>query len=221
MHEYVPVRGIQRIVLLFLAFALAGMTLVSLWQRFMRPDLLVPANTRQMSADQDAAPSDAMNEISQLMQKIQQNPGDVAAMLHLAEHFVEDKNWPAAENFLRKAVVAAPGNPQPLYLLGVVLHNQGKHEEAAACLERVVSLRDEPSVRYSLGVLYAHYLQDPARGGQHLRMALTQPGLTDDLAQLIRAELDALASQTAPPKNADTPVQAAPEKKGAKLSPAR
>ncbi|MDR0239528.1 MAG: hypothetical protein LBI88_04760, partial [Deltaproteobacteria bacterium] len=124
MHEYVPVRGMQRIVLLFLAFALAGMTFASLWQRFMRPDLLVPSNTRQMSAGQDMAPAGTMNEISQLMQKIQQDPGDVAAMLHLAEHFVEDKNWTAAENFLRKAVVAAPGNPQPLYLLGVVLHNQ-------------------------------------------------------------------------------------------------
>jgi len=221
MHEYAPVRGIQRIVLLFLAFALAGMTLASLSQRFMRPELVVPSNTRQMSAGQNTASAGTMNEIGQLMQKIQQNPGDVAAMLHLAEHFVDDKNWAAAENFLRKAVVAAPGNPQPLYLLGVVLHNQDKHAEAAACLERVVSLRDEPSVRYSLGVLYVHYLQDQARGGQHLRIALAQPGLADDLAQLLRTELDALASRTALSKDADTPAKAAPEKKGAKLSPAR
>jgi len=223
MNDYFPVRGMQRVILLFLAFAFAGMTFVSLWQRLMRPELVVPSQTRQMSAGQNLAPASNMNEISQLMQKIQQNPGDVAAMLHLAEHFVEDKNWAAAENFLRKAVVAAPSNPQPLYLLGVVLHNQGKHAEAAACLERVVSLRDEPSVRYSLGVLYIHYLQDPARGGQHLLAALAQPELADDLGILIRAELDALASQAAPSKDkdADVSVKAAPEKKGAKLSPTR
>jgi len=209
--------------LLFLAFAFAGMTLVSLWQRFTRPELVVPAQTRQVSAGQDMVPASNMNEIGKLMQKIQQDPGDVAAMLHLAEHFVEDKNWAAAENFLRKAVVAAPGNPQPLYLLGVVLHNQGNHAEAAACLERVVSLRDEPSVRYSLGVLYIHYLQDPAHGGRHLRVALAQPELADDLGKLIRAELDALASQAAPSKdkNADVSAKTAPEKKGAKLSPTR
>ena len=221
MHEYVPVRGMQRIVLLFLAFAFAGMTLVSLWQRFMQPDLVISANVRQMSAGRDGAPAGNMNEIGKLMQQVQQNPGDVAAMLHLAEHFVEDKNWAAAESFLRKAVVAAPSNPQPLYLLGVVLHNLGNHVEAAACLERVVSLRDEPSVRYSLGVLYVHYLQDPARGGQHLRAALEQPGLADALLNLIRAELDALVSQTAPAKDAETSAKTASAKKGPKLSPAR
>ena len=221
MSDYVPVRGMQRTVLLFLAFAFAGMTCVSLWKRVMQPDLTVQSTIRQMSAGEEATQADNINEIGQLMQRIQRNPGDVAAMLHLAEHFVEDKNWTAAENFLRKAVVAAPGNPQPLYLLGVVLHNLGNHAEAAACLERVVSLRDEPSVRYSLGVLYAHYLQNPARGSQHLSAALAQPELADDLRTLIRAELDALVSQAAPVKDAETSAKAAPEKKGAKRSSAR
>jgi hypothetical protein len=107
-----------------------------------------------------------------------------------------------------------------LYLLGVILHNRGEHAEAAACLERVVGLRDEPSVRYSLGVLYTHYLQDPARGGQHLRVALAQPGLSDDLARSIRAELDALAPGAAAPKSPDASATTAPEKRGAKRSPA-
>jgi cytochrome c-type biogenesis protein CcmH/NrfG len=222
MSEHVsPARGMQRALLLFLAFALAGMTLISLWQRVMRPDLVVSSNAPQRSVGRDEVPAGDMNEIGRLMQHIQQNPGDVAAILHLAEHFIQDKNWAAAENFLRRAVVAAPGNPQPLHLLGVVLHNLGDHAEAASCLERVVSLRDEPSVRYSLGVLYIHYLQDPARGSRHLRAALEQPGLLDDLAGLIRAELDALASQAAPSKEADAPVKAAPEKKGAGRPQAR
>jgi len=220
MSDYLPVRGTQRAVLLLLAFAFAGMTVVSLWQRVARPELVVPSNVRPMAAGRDMEPTNTMSELGQLMQKIQQDPGDVAALLHLAEHFVEDKNWPAAENFLRKAVVAAPSNPQPLYLLGVVLHNQGKHAEAAACLERVVSLRDEPSVRYSLGVLYVHYLQDPTRGGQHLRVALAQPGLTNDLGKLIRAELDELMSQAATSKDTNASAKAVPEKQDTKISPA-
>jgi tetratricopeptide (TPR) repeat protein len=162
-----------------------------------------------------------MQEIGELMQKLRQDPGDVATLIQLAERFVQEKNWPPAENFARKAVVAAPGNPQPLYLLGVILHNQGNHAEAAACLERVVSLRDEPSVRYSLGVLYARYLQDPARGGQHLRAALAQPGLPDGLAETIRAELDVLASQATPSKETDAAAKTALEKKGVKPLPAR
>ncbi|MCL1985789.1 MAG: tetratricopeptide repeat protein, partial [Betaproteobacteria bacterium] len=172
-----------------------------------------------MNAGQEEAAAGNMADLGVLMKRIQQDPGDVAAMLSLAERFVEDKNWAAAESFLRKAVVAAPGNPQPLYLLGVVLHNQGKHAEAAACLERVVNLRDEPSVRYSLGVLYMHYLQDPARGSQHLRAALAEPGLSDDLAKLIRVELDTAGPQAAPPTDTESSAKAAPEKKGVKLPP--
>ena len=220
MHEHVPARGMQRLVLLFLAFAFAGMTAVSLGQRIMRPELTVPSNIRQVNAGGSEAPVGAMSEIGRLMQHIQQNPGDVPALIHLAEHFMEEKNWTAAENFSRKAVVAAPGNPQPLYLLGVILHNRGEHVEAAACLERVVGLRDEPSVRYSLGVLYVHFLQNPARGGQHLRVALAQPGLADDLARSIRAELEALGPEAASTKDAGDSATATPAKKGGKLSPA-
>jgi len=216
MNEHVPARGVQRLVLFFLALAFAGMAAVSLGQRIMRPELVVPSNVQQMSAGRDEVPpAGAMGEIGQLMLRIQQNPGDVPAMVHLAEHFMEEKNWAVAENFSRKAVVAAPGDPQPLYLLGVILHNRGEHAEAAACLERVVGLRDEPSVRYSLGVLYVRHLQDPARGAQHLRAALAQQELSGDLAKAIREELDALT-----PKDADASATTAPEKKKAKLSPA-
>ncbi|MDR2695397.1 MAG: tetratricopeptide repeat protein [Deltaproteobacteria bacterium] len=210
MNEHVPARGMQRVLLLFLAFAFLGMTAVSLWQRIMQPDLVVPADARRSSAEREEAPEGSIGEIGRLMQQVRQNPGDAAALLHLAEHLVEEKNWEAAENFLRRAVVAAPGNPQPLYLLGVVLHNRGQHAEAAACLERVVNLRDEPSVRYSLGVLYAHYLQDRAGGIGHLRAALAQPGLPDDLAGLIRAELDVLEPRAPSPRDADGSAKAAP-----------
>ena len=220
MNECIPERGKQRILLLCLAFAFVGMTAASLWQRIMRPDLVVPGNIPQRSAGQDEARAGAMREIGALMQKLQQDPGDVATMLHLAERFVQDTNWAAAESFARRGVVAAPDNPQPLYLLGVILHNQGNHAEAAACLERVVSLRDEPSVRYSLGVLYARYVQDPARGSRHLRAALVQPGLPDELAKTIRTELDALASQAPPSKETGASGQTTPEKQ-AKPSPAR
>ena len=210
MNEHVPVHGMQRILLLFMIFAFMGITAVSLWQRIMRPDLVVPSNTRQMRAGQDEAHTGDMDEIGRLMQHVQQNPSDVSAMIHLAEHLVEHENWAAAESFLRKAVVAAPGDAQPLYLLGVVLHNQGNHAEAAACLERVADLRDEPSVRYSLGVLYVHYLHDTVRGGQHLRAALTMPGLSDDLAKRIQLELDAFSTQAASPKDADASAKTAP-----------
>jgi cytochrome c-type biogenesis protein CcmH/NrfG len=193
MSEYVPVRGMQRILLLCLALAFVVMMSVSLWQRIKQPDLVLPSHHSPQSAA-----TARMEIISHLMQKLQQNPDSVGIMIHLAEHLMEDNNWTAAENFLRRAVVTAPDNPRPLYLLGVVLHNQGNHAEATAFLERVVSLLDEPPVRYSLGILYIHFLQDSVRGGEHLRAALAMPELPEGMAVMIRTELDELAAQGAP-----------------------
>jgi len=212
MNEYFSIQGRQRALLFFLAVAFAGMAAVSLWQRMMHPELVVSSRSRQPVAGRDEAPQDRMGEIGKLMQQVKNNPGDVAAMIHLAEHLA-DTNPEAAENFLRKAVVAAPGDPQPLYLLGEVLHKRGEHAEAATCLERVLSLRDEPSVRYSLGVLYLRYLKQPERGIRHLRAALAQPKLPDDLAAAVRAELDAFVTGAESAKDAVVPTKAPKTKK--------
>ena len=194
MSEHTPAFGAQKAVLGVMALAFAFMLGTSLWQRFAKPDLVVPASAGRMS-DSSGAPAANMNEISQLMAKIQQDPGDFASMLHLAEHFMDDQNWPAAENFLRRAAVSAPSDPKPLYLLGVALHNQGQNAESALCLERVLGLRDEASVRYSLAVLYSHYLQNPVMALEHLRAALAMPELSAELEKLVRAEMATLAAK--------------------------
>lgn len=211
MNEAFPVSGMRRALLCVTALAFLATALAAVRQRITQPDLVVPAAPGRMQAGDAAAPG-GMDEIGALMQKIQQDPGDVSSMVHLAEHFIQDGNRQAAENFLRRAVVAAPADAQPLYLLGVVLHQQGKHEEAAACFERVLSLRDEPSTRYSLGVLYVHYLHKAERGAEHLRIALTQPDLPEELAELIRTEMRNLPAQerAAPSASGKTPAGAKP-----------
>ncbi len=210
MSETFFVPGMRRALIYVLGAALVVMALVSLRQRVMQPDLVTAANPRSMQAGRDAGAEGGADEISALMQKIQQNPGDVDTLVHLSEHFLSDGNLNAAENFLRRAVIAAPGDARPPYLLGVVLHRQGKNEEAAAFLEQSLRLRDEPSVRYSLGVLYIHYLNDATRGSAHLRIALAQSDLPEALAALIREELaklppDGGAGATAPKGDKSAP----------------
>jgi tetratricopeptide (TPR) repeat protein len=218
MNERTPVTGARRAFLCCIALGFAGMALVSVLQRLERPELIVPAGGRDMpAAGRDEAPAD---EIGGLMRKAAQDPGDADSMIRLAEHFMAEQNWEAAETFLRRAVTAVPAEPRPLYLLGITLHNGGKHAEAADCLERVVSLRDEPSVRYSLGVLYRHYLRDAARGAAHLRVALEQPGAGEELGKLIRDELASLPPEektrekTEPDRPEDPPAKAPSGGKG-------
>ena len=134
------------------------------------------------------------------------------------------QNWDAAETFAQRAVTMDVSNPKPLYLLGVIQHSQGRHKDAAETLEKVLSIRDEASVRYSLGVLYIYFLNDAKHGVEHLRAGLNDPGASEELKTAIKQELDKNPLpeevQTAPaakPENkADAKTDARPDKKADK-----
>ena len=170
---------------LLLALSLAAMLVISLTERFKHPQITVhvqPAPQAPAGMGGDA--------IGALMQEVAKNPQNVDALLHLVEALMTAQNWEAAETFAQRASTLDVNNPQPLYLLGVIKHNQGKHKEAAELLEKVVALHDNASVRYSLGVLYIHFLNDPARGVEHLSAGLHDPKAGEDLKKGIRDELE-------------------------------
>ena len=124
-----------------------------------------------------------------LMQKMQADPHNVETLLELAQVFAEQGDPAAAQDRAERAVVAAPSDHRPPYLLGVVLGGQGKWQEAAEQLERSVSLKDDASARYSLGVIWRYHLKDEAKARPHFDMAAK---LSSDpaLASMIKAELD-------------------------------
>ena len=173
-----------RALALLLALSLAAMLVISLTERFKHPQITVhvqPAPQAPAGMGGDA--------IGALMQEVAKNPQNVDALVHLVEALMTAQNWEAAETFAQLASTPDVNNPQPLYLLGVIKHNQGKHKEAAELLEKVVALHDNASVRYSLGVLYIHFLNDPARGVEH-RAGLHDPKAGEDLKKGIREELE-------------------------------
>lgn len=82
-------------------------------------------------------------------------------------------------------MVAAPNETQPLYMLGIIQHSQNRNAEAAASLEKVVAAKEDPSVRYSLGILYAYYLEQPDKGLEQLQKALDNPNTPADLKKAV------------------------------------
>lgn len=179
----------QKLVLIFVAVGLVVMLGISLVDRLRNPDLVVA--TRSGTPDMGGGAQQGMNpDIAKLMEQLGKEPNNVEALMHLSEHLLNEQNWAAAETFIRRAVVAAPDNTQPMYLLGVVQHNLGQHKEAAESLERVLRLKDEASVRYSLGVLYIYYLNDSASGVKHLSAGLNDPKAPADLKKSLREELE-------------------------------
>ena len=178
----------SRILIIALAVALAVMLGASLKARFQNPHLTVAARQQQGMGGGEAG-EDAQT-VGKLMRQVAENPQDLGALIHLIEHLVSAQNWDAAETFAQRAVTMDVGNSKPLYLLGVIQHNQGRHKEAAEALERVVKIKDEASVRYSLGVLYIYFLEDPKRGVEHLRAGLNDATASAELKAAIQQELE-------------------------------
>lgn len=123
------------------------------------------------------------------MQTLQADPNNLEALLDLADLFIRQENPESAQGFINRALVAAPGDARPSYYQGVLLARQGQYPAAAEAMERSLKLRDNPSTRYSLAVIYRYHLNDAAKARQHLEAAHSHPALTPDMKTLIDAEL--------------------------------
>ena len=196
-----------RILIILLAAALTIMLFASLKARIQNPHLTVAARPQQGMAGGEAG-EDAQT-VGKLMRQVAENPQDIGALI-MIEHLVSAQNWDAAETFAQRAVTMDVGNSKPLYLLGIIQHSQGRHKEAAEALERVVRIKDEASARYSLGVLYIYFLEDPKRGVEHLRAGLNAATASAELKAVIQEELEKTpVPEEAQPAPAKTDAKAA------------
>lgn len=215
----------KKFLVLALGLGLAAMLVASMAARFTSPGL-VSRHSPESSAQATASGND---EVGRLMQEISRDPNNKAALIAISERLMGMGSWDGAESFVNRALALDQSDARARYLLGVVRHNQGKHAEAAKLLEEALKTREDASMRYSLGVLYIHYLNEPKRGVEHLSQALNAPGLDESLRQSIREELEKAPLHQEKAKSVEKKTQeekAAQGKKGgknigAKKSPAR
>ncbi len=187
MFELAPSR---KYILAIMAFTLIVMLGVAFMQRLSGEPLVVQGSTGGGAQNEEQNPMAAvMAEIGKHMEELRENPNDYDTLVHTSDLLVQTEQWEAAESFLRRAIAIDASKAQPHYLLGIVLHNNEKHEEAAASLEKVVAINADPSAMYSLGVLYIYYLNDAPRGLAHLEKALENKNLAADLRAAMEAEV--------------------------------
>lgn len=179
--------GRARFLVVALGLGLAAMLVVSLVERFTSTGLTVRHPVSQTVGQVPVAGTD---EVGLLMQEVARDPGNRAALVQIAERLMTMGSWDGAENFATRALALDPQDSHMRYLLGVIRHNQGKHAEAAKLLEEALHTQESAPMRYSLGILYLHYLDDPARGVEHLSVALHDPNADESLRQSIREELE-------------------------------
>lgn len=179
------------VLLLFLAFLLIAILAASVWHRVSNPSLTVTRFTSQEQQSQTPANSN-MAAIGQLMEIVSKNPHDIQALLLLTESLMAAGQWQGAENFAQKALAEPGENGKAMYLLAVIHHNQGKNKEAAELLEKLLEKEDNPPARYSLGILYIHFLNLPELGREQLLKGLGSDAASPSLVQAIQEELGKL-----------------------------
>lgn len=167
---------------------LAGLLVMlgtAVWQRIRQPELV-----QQVAHTPAQHSQEEVSAVGRLMEQVSRDPTDMGSLLSLVNALVKMENWEAAENFARRAIALDARDPRPLHLLGVIQHNTGRHADAAQTLEAVIALKDDASVRYSLGVLYIYYLNDKERGLAQLRVGLGLPDVSDSLKKHLQSELN-------------------------------
>ncbi len=206
--------GMQRALIVLLALALVAMLGTALVKRLQNPSLTEQrAPVASATSGDTAGPSGQSgmsgmsgmggmggdnDQVGALMQQVGKNPQDMNALMQLAEALMHQENWQAAETFAQRASVLDVNNPQPLFMLGVILHNLGRPAEAAQALEKVIALQDTARVRYSLGVLYLYFLDQKDKGLACMEAGLKDPKIEDDIRAAIDEELQKFKAGNAP-----------------------
>lgn len=190
MAEMTNIRG--RAIVLAMAFLLAVMLCASLWQRFTKPGLVIH-RFGTTGAETAMRPDAEMDALGNLMRAVAKNPQDLEAAIKLVEKLMAMGQWDVAENFARKALAITPANPREtrhLYLLALIHHNRKEDEQAAELLEKVLEKDENPSARYSLGILYIHYLGKPEKGIAELRAGIESGRASASLKAAMIEELE-------------------------------
>ena len=137
-----------RMVLAFVAFALAVMFVGSFIYRMERPSLEVRQKAQKggMPQGMDQAMNGPMKEVMELMQKLQENPDDPGLQMAMAERFMAMGAFDRAKVFLDKVAKVRPDDPDVHNALGVTLYNLKDLDGAKAAFEGLLA-RDPEDYR--------------------------------------------------------------------------
>ncbi len=188
----------RRIVLAALSVGFVAMFALSVSWRMGDHPLIRQRTAAVRSAATAETPRSMMEQgaespqgqaVMTLMQKMKDNPNDVNTLLEIAGIFAEQGDNEGAKSMVQRALVAAPSDARPPYLMGVILAREGAWDEAARQLERSITLKDDAATRYSLAVIYRYHLkqEDKARANYETAARICEDPA---LASMIKAELD-------------------------------
>ena len=156
------------------------------------PEMVPPPSAeRDKSGAPEVEMSEAqMAEVSELMGKLKDNPNDSATLIALGENFFKANDWVRAEFFLSRAVLSRPSDIRPRYMLGIALHQQNKILQTVKTFEELLGVEEDPSTMYNLAVIYKYQANDPKRATELFNTIINTPGISADLVEKAKKELN-------------------------------
>lgn len=176
-----------KIVLAAILLGFVAMLVTSGIYRTSNPSLTKFVQSRNDGSGE--AKTDNSAHIADLMGKLKTDPNNVKLIEEIAQHFMEDGEYSQARKFIQRGITAKPGNAHLFYMLGMANFKLESYTKAAKAFETSLSLEDDPSARYNLGVLLKYYLDKPAEGKIQFQKIL-ESGAGSDLKAAAQKELD-------------------------------
>jgi tetratricopeptide (TPR) repeat protein len=128
---------------------------ISLWKRVLElnPSLHKARRDLAMSCMETGDTEGAKNH---LIEVLRLNPGDAWGWVVLGNLYAKNqKDWPTAEKFLRRAVEIAPNDPWALNGIATITAQRGQTDEGVKLFEQAIAANpDFPNPYYGLGVTF-------------------------------------------------------------------
>lgn len=172
----------RRLVVAVIALGLVLIFIGSIIYRLQNSGLTMQARPSESSM--------AMNEISQLMARLDTEPNHLPTLMALGDQFMRMGSWERAAVFWKRSIALDSSLERALNGLGVAHYNMDQYPESAEQFERIVDLNpDNHRAHFNLGMLYKHYLDNPEQARIHFERVLELEPDDLELMERIRDEL--------------------------------
>lgn len=172
----------RRLVVAFLGLGLIFLFIGSVVYRLQNPGLTMESRPAESSM--------AMNEITDLMARLDNEPNHLPTLMALGDQFMRMGSWERAAVFWRRSLAQEPTLDRAMNGLGVAYYNMDQFADAAEQFARIVEIQPENfRAHFNLGMLYKHYLGEPDQARMHFERVLELEPDDLELRERIRAEL--------------------------------
>ncbi len=172
----------RRLILAVMALGMILLFLGSIIYRLQNPTMTMQARPSETSM--------AMEEISEMMTRLDSEPNHLPTLMTLGDQFMRMGSWERAAVFWKRALALEPNQDRALNGLGVAYYNMDQYADSAEQFVRMVEIMpDNYRAHFNLGMLYKNYLDEPEQARFHFERVLEINPQNEELLARIRKEL--------------------------------